>query len=158
VIEATQDKLDEARFFLSKLRQEKQRQEQLFRTDPKEFRYYVHAFLSAARSVRWVLQCEEPEKYKAWTDIWAAKDNDADKELLKLMNEQRVAVTNAEAQRRRPFRKKLLSAKANIQPMAFIILCPPERTHRGPYSTFTTSNIMAKKKKWSQPVNDTSSI
>jgi hypothetical protein len=39
-----------------------------------------------------LLQKEESEKYKAWTDKWAAKDSDADKELLQLMNEQRIAV------------------------------------------------------------------
>ena len=94
MIEATKDRLEEAHFFLGKLRREKQRQEQLARNDPKEFRYYVHAFLSAARNVRWTLQWEETVKYEAWTDTWAAKDSDSDRELLKLVNDQRVAVTH----------------------------------------------------------------
>jgi hypothetical protein len=89
MIEATQDKLDEARFFLGKLRQKKQNQQQLAPTDPKVFRYYVSAFISAARSVPWALQSEEKEKYDAWIAKWDAKDSTADKELKKLTNELR---------------------------------------------------------------------
>jgi hypothetical protein len=107
MIEATKDRLEEARFFLDKLRQEKKRQEELLGTNPQEFRYYVHAFLSAARSVRWVLQCDEPEKYKAWTDTWAAKDSLADKDLLKLMNDQRVAVTHRRGAETTPVSEKV---------------------------------------------------
>jgi hypothetical protein len=107
MIEATQDRLHEARYFLDKLRHEKKRQEQLFRTDPKEFRYNVHAFLSAARGVRWTLQNEEPEKYKSWTDTWSAKDTDANKQLLKLVNEQRIAVTHRKGAETTPVAEKV---------------------------------------------------
>jgi hypothetical protein len=107
MIEATQDRLDEARFFLDKLRERKKRQQQLFQTEPKEFRYNVHAFLSAARGVRWTLQKEEPEKYKAWTDTWSAKDTDADKQLLQLMNEQRIAVIHRKGAETTPVAEKV---------------------------------------------------
>lgn len=91
MIEATQDKLAEAHFFLGKLVQEKEERQQPVRTERKEFWYYVSAFLSAARSVLWVLQSEERERYDAWHATWDDRLTEADHELLKLTTEQRNA-------------------------------------------------------------------
>ncbi len=54
------DKLREAEFFLDKLSG---------RTG-RDFRYYLSAFLSAARSVTWVLQAELRPKFAAEFDEW----------------------------------------------------------------------------------------
>jgi hypothetical protein len=87
VIEATKDKLDEARFFLGHLRQEAA---QVMRLRPEAFGHYLSAFITAARSVPWVLQKEEPEKYRTWVDGWDATLTAEDKEFLKFTNERRV--------------------------------------------------------------------
>jgi hypothetical protein len=63
MIELTKDRLEEARFFLGQLRQHKAREARPNKPPPEHFRYYLNAFLNAARSVTSVLEKEEPEKY-----------------------------------------------------------------------------------------------
>jgi hypothetical protein len=63
MIELTKDRLEEARFFLGQLRQHKAREARPNKPPPEHFRYYLNAFLNAARSVTLVLEKEEPEKY-----------------------------------------------------------------------------------------------
>src|SRR5204862_8174925 len=58
-----QDKLAEARFFLRHLREEVAKP---FSQEPAAFGHYLSDFISAARSVPWVLGSEETEKYAAW--------------------------------------------------------------------------------------------
>src|SRR5260370_34128161 len=53
--------------------------------------YFLSAFLSAARSVTWVLQVEEKDKYDAVYPAWEAMVDDMDLGLLRYMNGQRVA-------------------------------------------------------------------
>ena len=87
MIEATQDKLAEARFFLGQLRAEAAR---VVRPDPPAFGHYLSAFISAARSVPWVLQNEAKEKYGAWKPKWEAGLTNEERELLKFTNERRL--------------------------------------------------------------------
>src|SRR5262249_5837678 len=49
------------RFFLGQLRQHKAREARPNKPPPEHFRYYLNAFLNAARSVTLVLEKEEPE-------------------------------------------------------------------------------------------------
>jgi hypothetical protein len=89
MIELTKDRLEEARFFLSKLRQHRAAQAQPRRPPPEHFRYYLSAFVNAARSVPWVLQSEESEKYDAWKGSWEAQRTEAENALLKLTKQMR---------------------------------------------------------------------
>src|ERR1700730_2213013 len=89
MIELTKDKLEEARFFLGQLRQHKAREARPNKPPPEHFRYYLNAFLNAARSVRWVLQGEEREKYDAWKGSWEGQRTEAENALLKLMTQMR---------------------------------------------------------------------
>ena len=79
MIEATQKKLREATFFLSHLEREGT-QALLSPTEAVEF--YLSAFLSAARSVTFVLEAEEPEKYPEWSRTWRASLTESDRQLL----------------------------------------------------------------------------
>jgi hypothetical protein len=85
LIPATQDKLDEARFFLGEMRNAKRA-----RADAAVFGHYLSAFISAARSVPWVLGNEQSEKYKAWEPAWKAGLSRAESEFLTFMNERRL--------------------------------------------------------------------
>jgi hypothetical protein len=90
LIEATQDKLAEARFFLRHLQDEAGK---VVRQDPAAFGHYLSAFVSAARSVPWVLQNEEKAKYDAWLPKWDDHLTNQERELLKFTNERRVDET-----------------------------------------------------------------
>jgi hypothetical protein len=90
LIEATQDKLAEARFFLRKLQDEVGK---AIRQDPAAFGHYLSAFISAARSVPWVLQNEEKAKYDAWLPKWDDRLTNEERELLKFTNQRRVDET-----------------------------------------------------------------
>jgi hypothetical protein len=88
MIELTKDRLEEARFFLGQLRQHKVREARPNKPPPEHFRYYLNAFLNAARCVELVLKREEPKKYKAWIGSWEvqrAKAEDALHEFMKDM-------------------------------------------------------------------------
>jgi hypothetical protein len=84
MIELTNDRLEEARFFLGQLRQHKTAQAQPNKPPPEHFRYYLNAFLTAARSVRSILENEESEKYRAWIGPWEAQ-HEAEAALLEQM-------------------------------------------------------------------------
>jgi hypothetical protein len=87
VIEATKDKLDEARFFLGHMRAEAAK---VVKQQPEAFGHYLSAFITAARSVPWVLQCEQQEKYLSWREKWDAAKTDEERELEKFTNERRL--------------------------------------------------------------------
>src|SRR5262245_9020487 len=88
MIELTKDRLEEARFFLGRLRQHKTARAQPNKPPPEHFRYYLNAFLNAARSVKWVLEAEETEKYQAWIGSWKAQ-HEVEAALLKQMRKMR---------------------------------------------------------------------
>lgn len=86
VIEATQKKLREAKFFLRMLTDASQ---QVVRNEPEAFEFYLSAFLSAARSVTFALQYEEKDKYDAWFPGWFGNRSEEDQRLLNFLKEQR---------------------------------------------------------------------
>ena len=79
LIPATQRKLREARFFLSKL---ESHECALDGGSLEEAGFYFSAFLSAARSVTFVLEAEQPNGYKKWSPIWRATRSDRERLLL----------------------------------------------------------------------------
>ncbi len=87
MIQHTQRKLREARFFLEHLRDRAGD----FPLDSENVGFFLSAFLSAARSVTLVLQVEEKDKYDAVYPVWEATLADQDRGLLRYMNGQRVA-------------------------------------------------------------------
>jgi hypothetical protein len=90
LIEAAQYKLAEARFFLRQLQDEAAK---VVRQDAAAFGHYLSAFVSAARSVPWVLQNEKKAKYDAWLPKWDDRLTNEERELLKFTNERRVDET-----------------------------------------------------------------
>ena len=73
MIEATQKKLREARFFLSHLETENRR---AVRNEPEAFDYFMSAFVSAARSVTFALQAEEKTILAAALQAYVQKKRD----------------------------------------------------------------------------------
>src|SRR5262245_47052649 len=63
MIERTERRLRAAKFFYQHLVTERQR---TGINEPEAFEFYFGAFIEAARSIPWVLQNEEREKYDAW--------------------------------------------------------------------------------------------
>ncbi|RXZ45438.1 hypothetical protein [Crenobacter cavernae] len=88
MIEATKNKLHETKFFLHLLVKES---EKLIRNEPEAFRYYLSAFLSAARSVTFALQSEEKEKYDKLFSAWMDNRTEEERQLFKLFKNQRNA-------------------------------------------------------------------
>ena len=64
--------------------------EESFRLDSEKFEFSLSAFLSAARSVTFVLQKEQKKKYDAWS--WGDSLSQEDRDLCKFMIEQRNLV------------------------------------------------------------------
>jgi hypothetical protein len=91
MIERTKDRLQEARFFLGHLHDEREKHAHPNKPPLSHFRYYLHAFIGAARSVTWVLQSEEREKYDAWVGLWDAQKSKAEKALQELTNDMRLS-------------------------------------------------------------------
>ena len=87
MIPETQRKLDEALFFFKHLYKGAMGPP----SNAPEFGYYLSAFLSAARSVTFVLQAEEKQHYDTWYPSWEARLVEDDRTLWKFMNDQRVA-------------------------------------------------------------------
>ncbi len=89
---ATRHKLDEARFFLRKVDEYYYHDlpSVVLGREPPEFRYYLSAFLSAARSITWIMRSEfgALEGWDAW--FKSNEPGDAEKQLLKVFNELRV--------------------------------------------------------------------
>jgi hypothetical protein len=88
MIEATRRKLGEARFFHQHLMNMRQGRTATYQ--PEAFGYYFSAFISAARSVLWVLHHEEKEKWEAWEPAWKSTLNDEERKFLKFTNELRL--------------------------------------------------------------------
>jgi hypothetical protein len=93
MIPNTQRKLREAKFFYGHLARESQ--QRVF-SQPEAFAYYLSAFVSAARSVGYVLQKEEKKKYDVWFPSWERSLTSEERKLLKFMNRQRVAEVHSE--------------------------------------------------------------
>lgn len=89
---ATRHKLDEAQFFLRKVEENYYHDlpSVVLGREPPEFGYYLSAFLSAARSITWVMRSEfrALEGWEAW--FKSKEPGDAEKQLLKVFNELRV--------------------------------------------------------------------
>ncbi len=86
MIDATQKKLREARFFLQHLVLESQR---LTLDEPEAFGYFLSAFLSAARSVTFAIQNEEKQKYDDWFPTWFDNLSESDSSLMNFLKTQR---------------------------------------------------------------------
>jgi hypothetical protein len=86
MIEATQKKLRETQFFLRLLFHADQ---EVVRTEPEAFEFYLNAFLSAARSVTFALQYEERDKYEEWFPDWGNNLSEEDRQLLDFLKKQR---------------------------------------------------------------------
>ena len=86
MIEATQKKLREARFFVRLLNRESR---EAVRNELEAFEFYLNAFLSAARSVTFALQYEEKNKYDAWFQTWFNNRIEEDRQLLNFLRDQR---------------------------------------------------------------------
>lgn len=79
MIEATQKKLREVRYFLAQL----EHQANTATLDPSEtVEFYLSAFLSAARSVTFVLEAEEPIRYPQWSPVWRELRTEGERKLL----------------------------------------------------------------------------
>jgi hypothetical protein len=89
MIDATQKKLREARFFAQMLGKVN-RQPGL--NEPEEFEFYLSGFLSAARAVTFTLQYEAKDKYDAWSPAWFSSRGPEDQALLKDMITHRNSV------------------------------------------------------------------
>jgi hypothetical protein len=94
MIPVTKDKLEEARFFLGHLREGRAKNAYPNKSPSAHFRYYLHAFTVAARSVTWAMQKEETEKYKAWLPSWEAQVSEAEGALLELTNTMRKSAAH----------------------------------------------------------------
>jgi hypothetical protein len=78
----TKEKLEEARFFLEQL-------ERNYRSSP-EVRYFLSAYISAARSVTWVMRSEYQD-ILGWEEWYVSQAPDTDKaQFLKAINDLRV--------------------------------------------------------------------
>ena len=79
MIEATHKKLREARFFLDQM----ERELTSAGHNPVEaFEFYLSAFLSAARSVTFILEAEEQHKYPEWSRAWRETRSEKEKQML----------------------------------------------------------------------------
>jgi hypothetical protein len=88
MIEKTLKKLQEAKFFLARL---KSVDEQMFANEPESFEFYLSAFLSAARSVTFVLQREEKDKYDAWFPGWSGRLSEEERAIMTFFKDERNA-------------------------------------------------------------------
>jgi hypothetical protein len=86
MIERTHKKLREARSFFGHLSHETR---QFSQNESEVFDWYLSAFLSAARSVTFVLQVEDKKHYDAWYPNWKNNLNNEDRALWEKMNEWR---------------------------------------------------------------------
>jgi hypothetical protein len=94
MLEATKTKLEEAKFFNGLLRNEQNKPPgHLAAAQPnKAFLFYLSAFMSAARSIPWVMQNEDKEKYDKWLREWENTLTKDDRDLLKFTNAVRIDV------------------------------------------------------------------
>jgi hypothetical protein len=87
MIEATQKKLAEGKFFFGHRQAESRKTVQ---KEPEDFGYFLSAFLSAGRSVTFALQFEQKDDYDAWYVGWESGLGADDRKLWKEMNAHRV--------------------------------------------------------------------
>ena len=87
-VPATRAKLAEAQFFHRKLLEVGKRH---FSPEPEGFGYYLSAFVSAARSVTFALQCEHKPEYDAWFPAWKNSLENDKRALLEEFNAHRIA-------------------------------------------------------------------
>jgi hypothetical protein len=83
----TEKKLREAKFFLGWMGNAAKSMDM----EREDFEFYLSAFLSAGRSVTFVLQVGDKARYDAWFPGWKSALPDSDQELLQFMNDQRVS-------------------------------------------------------------------
>ena len=93
----TRQKLNEAAFFLNKVEEHARPVEKLLQ-DPRtrdELCYFLSAFVSAARSVSWVMrsECCRLAEWELW---WKGQEVNAPKELLRIFNDLRVRSEKAD--------------------------------------------------------------
>ena len=90
----THDKISEARFFVAKMREKY--------NDRVEFKFYLSAFLSAGRSITWVMQSEFSKVpfYKSWHD--GRKPTEEEARIFKRINDLRVETNKIKPIRTRP--------------------------------------------------------
>jgi hypothetical protein len=86
-ISNTRDKLREATFFFEQIAWHEGRMK---KEPPDASRYYLSAFLSAARSVSFYLRKELKARYEAWFPAWMESLTDDERDLLQHHNQQRV--------------------------------------------------------------------
>jgi len=84
-IPRTKKKLAEASFFLRKMRDS----QEALSVNSDEFGFYISAFVSAGRSVTFVLQAEQKSLYDAWFGGWEQALSAEEQALLEFMRERR---------------------------------------------------------------------
>jgi hypothetical protein len=89
MINVAQEKLKEAAFFLKRLSKSA---ETTMGEEAAAFPYYLNAFLSAGRSVTFVLQVEQKEKYDAWFPGWWENQTSEARDFFNFMKGQRNQV------------------------------------------------------------------
>jgi hypothetical protein len=88
-IPRTRRKLEETKFFLRHLEERTRQPTQHEAHEVDVFGYYLSAFLSAGRSVTFVLQVEDKAAYDKGSPAWQQALSAKDQELFKYMNLQR---------------------------------------------------------------------
>jgi hypothetical protein len=85
MLQVTKDRVEEAKFFLGHLHEERAKAAMINKPPIEHFRYYLHAFLNAAYSTTEHLEGEgkrtNRKKYKDWEITWNA-NNVNEKTLL----------------------------------------------------------------------------
>ena len=94
MIEATQKKLREASFFLGRLEQALSDSEI---SSAETVDFYLSAFLSAARSVTFVLEAEAGSKYIEWSPAWRESRSESERRLLAKFTEARNRAVKRES-------------------------------------------------------------
>jgi hypothetical protein len=102
----TQGKIDEAHFFVSKMREKY--------NDRTEFKFYLSAFLSAGRSVIWVMNTEfgKVPSFKTWYD--SRMLNDEENRIFKLVNDLRVETNKIKPVKTRPIVTTVIEIPADV--------------------------------------------
>ena len=111
----TDKKLREAHFFFRLLRENGAN----IRLDLEDFDFYVSAFLSAGRSVTWVLQAEAKDQYDAWFPGWCNKLDTDQRELFDFMK----------GQRNKELKSRSSGVRSEIRHIAVTEVVPGSRAH-----------------------------
>ena len=92
MIPATQKKLREAQYFLAQLAA--QERIPVSQCEPEVAEFYFNAYVSAARSVTWMLQKEAKEKYDEWFPSWLASRADNERLTLSRFDKERIEIVH----------------------------------------------------------------